>query len=113
LLRHPATKQVVERAGAQSKTKVGHMWDVLFVLADRSEDADTKLDDIVPLVDVARSSVSDILSRLHEHDLVRKEHRGQQTYYSLRRDALELVVEQQKKRDELDELREDLDVGKS
>ena len=112
LLRHPATKQVVARAGEQSKTNVEHMWDVLFVLADRSEDADTKLDDIVPLVDVARSSVSDILSRLHEHDLVHKEHRGQQTHYSLRRDALELVIEQQKKRDELDELREDLEVEK-
>jgi len=108
LLRHPATKQVVARAGEQSKTNVEHMWDVLFVLADRSEDADTKLDDIVPLVDVARSSVSDILSRLHEHDLVRKEHRGQQTYYSLRRDALELVIEQQKKRDELDALRDEI-----
>jgi DNA-binding MarR family transcriptional regulator/peptidoglycan hydrolase CwlO-like protein len=108
LLRHPATKQVVARAGEQSRTNVEHMWDVLFVLADRDEDVDTQLDDIVPLVDVARSSVSDILSRLREHDLVRKEHRQQQTYYSLRRDALELVIEQQAKREELDELREDL-----
>jgi DNA-binding MarR family transcriptional regulator/uncharacterized coiled-coil DUF342 family protein len=110
LLRHPATKQVVARAGEKTRTNVEHMWDVLFVLADREEDEDTQLDDIVPLVDVSRSSVSDILTRLHEHDLVRKEHRGQQTYYSLRRDALELVIEQQKKRDELDELRSELEV---
>jgi len=108
LLRHPATKQVVARAGEQTRTSVEHMWDVLFVLADRDEDEDTQLDDIVPLVDVARSSVSDILTRLHEHDLVRKEHRGQQTYYKLRQDALELIIEQQKKRDELDALRDEI-----
>ena len=88
------------------------MWDVLFVLAERDEGEDTQLADIVPLVDVARTSVSDILSRLREHDLVRKENRGQQTYYELRRDALELIIEQQQKRDELDELREDLEVEK-
>lgn len=108
LLRHPATKQAVARAGKKSKTSVEHMWDVLFVLADRKEDEDTQLDDIVPLVDVARSSVSDILTRLREHDLVHREHRGQQTYYELRRDALELIIEQQQKRNELNELREDL-----
>ena len=43
---------------------------------------------------------------------MRKENRGQQTYYELRRDALELIIEQQQKRDELDELREDLEVEK-
>ena len=113
LLRHPATKEVVVRAGEQAKTQVEHMWDVLFVLADRDEGVDTQLDDIVPLVDIARSSVSDILSRLYEHDLVRKEHRGQQTYYELRRDALELIIEQQRKRDELDDLRSELELSES
>lgn len=86
------------------------MWDVLFVLAERDEDEDTQLDDIVPLVDVARTSVSDILTRLRERDLVRKDNRGKQTYYELRRDALELIIEQQQKREELDELRANLEV---
>jgi predicted nuclease with TOPRIM domain len=110
LLRHPATKRVVARAGEQAKTNVEHTWDVLFVLADRDESEDTQLDDIVPLVDVSRTSVSDILARLREHDLVRKEHRGKQNYYELRRDALDTIIEQQQKRDELDELRADLEV---
>ena len=30
LLRHPATKRVVARAGSQARTNVEHMWDVLF-----------------------------------------------------------------------------------
>ena len=101
---------MVARASGQAKTNVEHMWDVLFVLAERDENEDTQLDDIVPLVDVARTSVSDILTRLRERDLVRKDNRGKQTYYELRRDALELIIEQQQKREELDELRANLEV---
>lgn len=102
-LRHDAVREEIENASGKMKTKAEHTWDVLSVLVDRER---AQIGDIVPYVDVSRSSVSGILSKLADHGVVEKTKRGQQRYYQLNTEGVKGIIQQQRKREEMSELKE-------
>lgn len=104
-LKHDAVREEIERAAGKTKTKEDHTWDVISVLIDNDR---VKIDEIVPYVEVSRSSVSGILSKLADHGVVTKSNRGRSHYYALNIDGMKDLIQQRQKREEMSELKSEV-----
>ncbi len=102
-VRHEAVREEITRAAGKTKTKEDHTWDVISVLIDNER---VKIDEIVPFVGVSRSSVSGILSKLADHGVVSKSNRGRAHYYALNIDGMKSIIQQQQKREEMNDLKQ-------
>jgi DNA-binding transcriptional ArsR family regulator len=101
-IRHEAVREEIGRASEKMKTKEDHTWDVISVLIDKGQ---VQIDDVAPFVDVTRSSVSGILSKLQTHGVVKKRQDGNQVYYTLNVDGMKDIIQQQRKRTEMEQLK--------
>jgi DNA repair exonuclease SbcCD ATPase subunit len=103
-----AVREQIETAAEQAKTNAEHTWDVVFFLADCDEPVG--IETILPVVEVAESSVRDILARLKEQHIVFVNTDGRKHTYRLNVNGMETVVEQQRRREEMNDLREEVGV---
>lgn len=110
-VRTDAVRQQIETVAKQTKTKPKHTWDVVFFLADCDEPVD--IEAILPVVEVGESSVRDVLSHLKEQHIVFVQQSGKKHTYRLNIDGMETVIEQQRRREEMDALREEVGVSGS
>ncbi|WP_049937192.1 helicase HerA domain-containing protein [Haloplanus natans] len=102
-LKHEAVKEEVEKASDKTTYSEDNAWDALSVLVDQEE---ATLSDLTPYVDINRGSLSKIMARLAEHDVVDKGKKGQKNLYSLNTEGLKDIVQTQKKRSEMADLKE-------
>lgn len=107
-VRTDAVREQIETAAEKAKTNAEHTWDVVFFLADCDEPVG--IDTILPVVEVAESSVRDILARLQEQHIVFVNKDGRKHTYRLNVSGMETVVEQQHRREEMNNLREEVGV---
>jgi predicted transcriptional regulator len=101
-LKHEAVKTEISKAADKTTYDEANAWDALSVLVDQEE---ATLDDIAPYVDINRSSISSVLARLAEHGVISKGKRGQKNEYSLNTDGMKDIIQTQKKRSEMNELK--------
>jgi predicted transcriptional regulator len=102
-LKHESVKEEVEKAADKTTYDEGNAWDALSVLVDQEK---ATLDDIAPYVDINRSSISSVMARLAEHGVVKKGKKGQKNEYELNTDGMKDIIQTQKKRSEMEELKE-------
>jgi len=102
-LKHEAVKEEIEKAADKTTYDEGNAWDALSVLVDQEK---ATLDDIAPYVDVNRSSISSVMARLAEHGVIDKGKKGQKNEYQLNTDGMKEIVQTQKKRSEMEELKQ-------
>jgi predicted transcriptional regulator len=102
-LKHEAVKEEVEKAADKTTLNEGNAWDALSVLVDQEK---VTLDDIAPYVDVNKSNTSRIMARLAEHGVIKKGKQGQKNEYQLNTDGMKEIIQTQKKRSEMAELKE-------
>ncbi|APX98677.1 hypothetical protein BB347_18070 (plasmid) [Natronorubrum daqingense] len=102
-LRHDAVREEIDHAASKTRTKDGHTWDVLSVLVDQDE-ATTK--EITTFVDVSKSSVRSILSKLKDQHVVDARKRGKTPHYSLNIEGMKQIIQQRRKREEMAELKD-------
>ncbi|WP_436348906.1 helicase HerA domain-containing protein [Natronorubrum sp. FCH18a] len=102
-LRHEAVREEIDRAASKTRTKDEHTWDVLSVLVDQDE-ATTK--QITAFVDVSKSSVRSILSKLKDQHVVHARKRGKTPHYSLNVEGMKQIIQQRRKREEMAELKD-------
>jgi archaellum component FlaC len=107
-VRTDAVREQIETAAEKAKTNAEHTWDVVFFLADCDEPMG--IEAILPVVEVAESSVRDILARLKDQHIVFVNQDGRKHTYRLNVSGMETVVEQQRRREEINDLREDVGV---
>lgn len=102
-LKHEAVKEEIEKAADKTTYDEGNAWDALSVLVDQEK---ATLDDIAPYVDINRSSISSVMARLAEHGVITKGKKGQKNEYSLNTDGMKDIIQTQKKRSEMNELKQ-------
>lgn len=102
-LKHEAVKEEVEKAADKTTYDEANAWDALSVLVDQEK---ATLDDIAPYVDINRSSISSVMARLAEHEVIDKGKKGQKNQYQLNTDGMKEIIQTQKKRSEMQELKE-------
>ncbi len=104
-LKHEAVCTEIEKAADKTSVKSDHVWDVLSVLVDQEELTN---DDIVPYVEISKSSIKNVLPRLVEHNVVKQSKDGKKHIYSLNAEGMKEIVQMQKKRSEMAELKNEV-----
>lgn len=102
-LKHEAVKEEIQKAASKTSYAEDNAWDAFSVLVDKEE---ATLDDITPYVDVNRFSISKILARLADHSVVNKGKDGQKNQYKLNTDGMKEIIQTQRKRSEMNELKD-------
>jgi len=95
--------EAVETAAGKVQIKDERTWDVLSVLVDQDE-ASTQT--IAQYVDVSESSIRKILRQLRTHNVVARRRDGNTPLYRLNTDGMKDLIQQQRKREDLKEVRE-------
>jgi len=93
----------IETAAGKVEMKAERTWDVLSVLVDQDE-ASTQT--ISKYVDISEGSIRKILRKLRSHNVVTQRKDGNTPLYSLNTDGMKDLIQQQRKREEISELRE-------
>jgi len=101
-LKHNAVREEIDTAIGKVSISSDNAWDILSVLVDSD---DISMNEIGPYVDVGRTSISKVLARLQEHDIVSVSKDGQTNLYSLNVNGMKDIIETQKKRSEMKNLK--------
>lgn len=106
-LKHEAVKEAVDEANADITTSDDHTWNILFHLADDDIDS-VHPDDATSVVDLHKENIRKVLNKLEDEAVVETVKPGRRKEYRLNVDGLERIVQNHKKRQEMEEFRDGL-----
>lgn len=97
-LENDVVKEQVGKAADNSSINEEHYWDVLTVVA---YEQNVQQADVVPVVDVSKSSVGRILAKLKDHKVLKKERDGKQHLYSLNTESISDIIDLRDRRERM------------
>jgi peptidoglycan hydrolase CwlO-like protein len=101
----PVREQITAVAESADRSDE-HFWKVVFYLAD--VDGPQTVDDVLPMIDAGKTTVRSVLSGLAEQNILTEHKQGRKKAYSLNIAGLEQIIEQQSRRDQIEDLRSDV-----
>lgn len=97
-LENDLVAEYVERAADNTTYSEDHFWDALTVIAREGE---CTSGDIAPLVEIAKKSVSGVLSSLESNKVLVSESKGQSKAYALNIDGIDDILDLKERREKI------------